>query len=261
MSLMIGQTSTGADRAVRVDDDGKIALAADVDIDTTGLATSAKQDTGNTSLGTIATASALQATAAKQDTGNTSVASIDGKLGASAAPADAKTNASAASGFVQAFLSVFNGTTWDRLKSGVIAVGSTFTGMINTIPLALFNTTPATRTTGQGGTLETDATGNLRVTEQFLPASSATNITTATTTVVKSGAGRLARIVIAKPVTAATISIFDNTAGSGTSLGVLTIGTVGTTGNQPDSIEFGCAFATGLTVVTSGATDVTVIWD
>ena len=66
------------------------------------------------------------ATSAKQDTGNTSLASIDGKVGASAAPADGKTNASAASGFVQTFLSVFNGTTWDRLKSAIVAKTATF---------------------------------------------------------------------------------------------------------------------------------------
>ena len=40
------------------------------------LGTAARQDTGNTSLATIATAAGTQATAAKQDTGNTSLATI-----------------------------------------------------------------------------------------------------------------------------------------------------------------------------------------
>lgn len=43
-------------------------------------ATEAKQDTGNTSLGSIDTKLSSQATASKQDTGNTSLASIDTKL-------------------------------------------------------------------------------------------------------------------------------------------------------------------------------------
>lgn len=46
----------------------------------TGAATSAKQDTGNTSLGSIDTKLSSQATAVKQDTGNASLASIDTKL-------------------------------------------------------------------------------------------------------------------------------------------------------------------------------------
>lgn len=50
------------------DDDGNLTLAADIDIDTTGLATGAKQDTGNTSLSSIDTKLSSQATAAKQDT-------------------------------------------------------------------------------------------------------------------------------------------------------------------------------------------------
>jgi hypothetical protein len=49
-----------------------------------GAATAARQDTGNTSLATIATNTgnipASPATTAKQDTGNTSLASIDGKI-------------------------------------------------------------------------------------------------------------------------------------------------------------------------------------
>lgn len=44
------------------------------------FSTSAKQDTGNTSLGSIDTKLTSQATAARQDTGNASLSSIDGKV-------------------------------------------------------------------------------------------------------------------------------------------------------------------------------------
>ncbi len=57
-----------------------VPVSGTVSVDTTGLATSAKQDTGNTSLGSIDTKLTSQATASKQDTGNTSLASIDTKL-------------------------------------------------------------------------------------------------------------------------------------------------------------------------------------
>ncbi len=177
---------------------------------------------------------------------------------APAAAADATANPTAGSDL--AFIHSFNGTTWDRVRSAVTTVSATLTGFLNTLPWALFHTAPVTRTNGQGGPLETDATGNLRTTEQFLPASNFTYISTATTTVVKSGAGRLARIIIGTPIVSATITVYDNTAASGTVIATLSIGSV-ITGDQPDPIEFGCAFATGLTIVTSGATLVTVIWD
>jgi hypothetical protein len=98
------------------------------------------------------------------------------------------------------------------------------------------------------------------VSEQFLPASSFTNITTATTTVVKSGAGRLARLLINTIGTTPTITVFDNTAASGTKIATLVLPAAGA-GDMPCSIEFGCAFSTGLTVLTSAACDLTVVWD
>ena len=57
----------------------------------------------------------------------------------------------------------FNGTTWDRLRSGITAVGTAITGFLNTIPWGMYNVSPTTRTDGQGGPLQTDASGNLLV--------------------------------------------------------------------------------------------------
>jgi hypothetical protein len=56
----------------------------------------------------------------------------------------------------------FNGTTWDRLKAGIVTVTDTLTGWLNTLPWAIFHTTQATRTNNQGGPLEADSKGNLR---------------------------------------------------------------------------------------------------
>lgn len=56
--------------------DATLGVKVQASIDTTGLSTSAKQDTGNTSLGTIVTNTTGAATSAKQDTGNTSLGSI-----------------------------------------------------------------------------------------------------------------------------------------------------------------------------------------
>lgn len=101
-----------------------------------------------------------------------------------------------------------------------------------------------------------DGTANRALVEQR---NAFVNITTATTTVVKSGPGFLHMLVINTPVASATITIYDNTAASGTKIATITIPST-VTGEAPSSIEYDVAFSTGLTIVTSGATDITVAY-
>ena len=84
------------------------------------------------------------------------------------------------------------------------------------------------------------------------------NITTATTTTVKSGAGKARGILINKAVAAATITVYDNTAASGTKIGTITFGAALLT-DPPLFWNLSCSFSTGFTIVTSGATDITAI--
>lgn len=85
------------------------------------------------------------------------------------------------------------------------------------------------------------------------------NITSATTTTAKSGAGVLHAVAINTYIASATITIYDNTAGSGTKIGTLTLPST-ITGLAPVTVLFDASFATGLTLVTSGATDLTVLY-
>jgi hypothetical protein len=78
-------------------------------------------------------------------------------------------------------------------------------------------------------------------------------ISTATTTLVKTGAGFLHRIIV-NGGTTGTIIAYDNTAGSGA-----IIFSFDTT-NAIGSYEFNCSFATGLTIVTSAATKLTAVY-
>jgi hypothetical protein len=92
------------------------------------------------------------------------------------------------------------------------------------------------------------------------------------TTTLKTGIGRLHSISINNNTTGGLIKIYDNTAGSGTSMMFLTIGTpsgglLSTSGQSGPSIlgPFGIngiTFSTGLTIVISGSTsnDITVIY-
>ena len=84
--------------------------------------------------------------------------------------------------------------------------------------------------------------------------SNVTNIASATTTVVKSGNGILRRITV-NTTAAGTITIYDNTAASGTKIGILKSSIV------EGTYEYGCRFGTGLTIVTGAASDITVIWE
>lgn len=80
------------------------------------------------------------------------------------------------------------------------------------------------------------------------------NITTATTTTVKSGAGTLHALVINTKGVASTATIYDNTSASGTK-----IGTVDTSLGTGTNI-YDVAFATGLTIVTAATADITAVY-
>jgi hypothetical protein len=133
------------------------------------------------------------------------------------------------------------------------------------VPLAKYNATPTTRTEGQFGVLQADSLGNLKETlgttiaGEDIPndvtkvefRNNATYISTATTTVVKTGAGLLHTIVV-QGGTTGTIIGYDNTAASGTILFSFD------TTVALATYTFDVSFAVGLTVVTSAATKLTV---
>ncbi len=85
------------------------------------------------------------------------------------------------------------------------------------------------------------------------------NITAAapTTTLVKSGVGLLHAIIFNKPVATGVVTIYDNTAASGT-----IIATITTPANPlPVPLVYDVAFSTGLTITTAtAAQDITVAY-
>lgn len=81
------------------------------------------------------------------------------------------------------------------------------------------------------------------------------NITGDATTTVKSGPGMLRSITLNAPTATEVITIYDNTAGSGTKIGTITI----PASPQPVTLHYDVQFWTGLTIVTATATsDITV---
>jgi len=77
------------------------------------------------------------------------------------------------------------------------------------------------------------------------------NIATNTTTVVKSGSGHLHSIVV-NTTAAGAITVYNNTAGSGTKIATMKASIV------EGTYLFDLEFTTGLTIVTAAASDITV---
>lgn len=109
-----------------------------VTIDTTGLATSALQTSGNASL-----------------------TSIDGKL--PVATLMSTSDATPTVSRIGAFVKGLGASAWESVRTGLTTVSSTLTGFLNTLPWGIYHLTPTTRTDGQGGPLETTEDGRLKV--------------------------------------------------------------------------------------------------
>lgn len=86
----------------------------------------------------------------------------------------------------------------------------------------------------------------------------ARNIAGAATTVVKSGEGVFGGIIINAAIASSVITIYDNTAASGTKIATIT-NPVALLDSQR-ALMYSCRFATGLTIVTSAADDITVLY-
>lgn len=166
----------------------------------------------------------------------------------------------------------FNGTTWDRIREGIVAPTSTTTGLLNSVGMGIYNTSAPSPTNGQAVPFQTDSYGDMqtnlytkiagedltndvmKVQGQF----TYTNITTQTTTTIKSSAGLFHRLTINTPLASGVITIFDNTAGSGTKIGTITFPAT-LVSDGPITATYNVKFSTGLTIVTSGSNmDITI---
>jgi hypothetical protein len=90
-----------------------------------------------------------------------------------------------------------------------------------------------------------------------------TNIVLAapTTTTIFSGRGVLRKIIINKPLANGVITIYDNTAASGTKIGTITQPAT-LLSDLPAPIEYDAVCGIGCTIVTAtAAQDITVIWE
>lgn len=83
------------------------------------------------------------------------------------------------------------------------------------------------------------------------------HVVNAATTTVKAGPGYLDRVVYNGGSSSATLTMYDNTAASGTIIGVVTLSA---SENNPAAVVYNATFTTGLVVVSTGTIDCTFIF-
>lgn len=87
-----------------------------------------------------------------------------------------------------------------------------------------------------------------------------TNITTQTTTVVKSGSGTLEKIIVNTPLANGTITIYDSYAAVGTKVGTVTF-PASLTSSGPVCVDYNVQCDEGIVIVTGSANlDLTVVY-
>jgi hypothetical protein len=90
-----------------------------------------------------------------------------------------------------------------------------------------------------------------------MPSLQYTNITTATTTLVRTGRARLVRIVVNKHIASNAISVYDAVTATNP---IAIITPPATLTSPPNVTELDVMMHTGICIVTAGATDLTVVW-
>lgn len=167
---------------------------------------------------------ASPSTSTLQTTGNTSLSNLEAKIGE-----------------VQA--SPTSNTVLDRLKQ----IYTALTGTLTVGTHAVSQSGAWTVTSTPSGTQTVAGTVSIANTNFYVSGYTGVPISTLTTTTVATGAGVLGNIVICQIGTGgSTITVYDNTSGSGTVIAPAF------TQTQPTTLTFNQTFTTGITVVTSG---------
>jgi hypothetical protein len=150
---------------------------------------------------------------------------------------------------------ILPGTTHVKLVASAIT-GTTGTAVLK----ATISTSPIVIVAGNNGATIGAVNANLQSSSAAIGhfnGATYTHISTATTTTAKSGSGILHELVVNTAAALATITIYDNTAGSGTVIAVYTMPTTLLQSSfSTGSIDV--AFSTGCTIVTTGTQDITV---
>lgn len=151
-------------------------------------------------------------------------------------------------------VAAFNLQTTGGVSASIAAGGDAQSSSMQTLYVRnfnyIFNGTTLDRQAAINGI---DGTGK-GVTATEVGGSTFVEITTATSTTVKGSAGTLHKVIVNTGVAAATIKIYNALSATGTPF------TITCSGTAPFEITYDTWMSTGIFVVTSGATDVTITY-
>lgn len=185
--------------------------------------------------------------------------------------ANTTTTANGSSGVTKAY---FNGATLASFSSGAsLPINTDWNGNLNTMPYQRYNSVVPTFNTQDPVPNQADVNGNHKVTQATLiagenlttnrlnnePIYSYTRISTATTTLIKTGAGTLHAIIVNTPVTNGVIEADDALTNTTPIIAKATYpATLLSSG--PVTVTYDVSFATGLSITTTGTMDITIAW-
>lgn len=151
---------------------------------------------------------------------DTITATVDSEFPAAGVLGDATANPTTTT--TGANLMVFNGTTWDRARGGIIVAGAA-TGVINTLPETIYRTVPLSKIDGQVSDIESDSAANLKITQatriagedltkDVLKTETRTNYTNiSASALIATGAGTLSGFMVNSCAATATIKFWAQT--------------------------------------------------
>lgn len=108
---------------------------------------------------------------------------VDTEFGAAASTDDTSETSAPSLVKVYSYLRAWSGSAWQSIRSGLSTVQSVVTGMLNTLPYGMYQSSPATLTNGQFAPLPLDSSQNLKVAMQ--------NVAAVTQTGTLAGAGQV----------------------------------------------------------------------
>jgi hypothetical protein len=94
---------------------------------------------------------------------------------------------------VASWMMGFNGTTWDRIRTAITSATSTLTGVLNNIPLLIYNTSAPSLTNGQVVAAQCDSTGAQKTNPGIyngIPVETSTSVTTSSTQILAANSSR-----------------------------------------------------------------------
>jgi hypothetical protein len=164
---------------------------------------------------------------------------------------------------------------WNPVAKGISSVVSKFDSWQYTLPYTTYHTTPAFRTDGQGGSIESNALGSILVDQQTMifgedPINNVMKIQSQGTyreplTVsaqVKDGMGQLFGFVVNSADAGATIKIWDSNNSTGTVMfDTMTFNNAAHDGPRVVAFPAAVKFFTGCYFTISGTISVTPIWN